>query len=102
MAQEEILFVVYPELLILPMLVEKLDDLEALHVCAVRKFSNYSGFHNSFKFLGSHDYTDGFLKDIIAIDALKFRRRNDDFEFTLPAILRELNKCYIGFSKNEF
>ena len=103
--QEEIRFVICPELIVSRLFTEKLDDNEALVVTGVERYSWYKGYGASFKWTG--DYVDHTLSDdwrrkmtqIVAIDALSYCSLEEQFE---PAFLqRELNKAYTGFKSTD-
>ncbi|KAJ8679546.1 hypothetical protein QAD02_015333 [Eretmocerus hayati] len=100
--QEEIRFVVCPELLITMLVTEALDDTEALIINGVERFSKYKGYSNSFKWSG--DFIDETPRDssgrlktcVVAIDALYFKQPKA--QFSMGNVIRELNKAYVGFS----
>ncbi|XP_043490315.1 poly(ADP-ribose) glycohydrolase-like isoform X2 [Polistes fuscatus] len=99
--QEEIRFVICPELMVTMLVTEALDDTEALVVSGVERYSKYEGYSNSFKWTG--DFVDETPRDssgrrkttIVAIDALRFIQTS--LQFNLNKIIRELNKAYVGF-----
>ncbi|XP_016772532.1 poly(ADP-ribose) glycohydrolase isoform X2 [Apis mellifera] len=99
--QEEIRFVICPELMVTMLVTEELDDTEALIVSGIERYSKYKGYSNTFKWVG--DYVDETPKDssgrrltsIVAIDALYFTHTQS--QFNINNITRELNKAYVGF-----
>ncbi|XP_076162442.1 poly(ADP-ribose) glycohydrolase isoform X2 [Ptiloglossa arizonensis] len=99
--QEEIRFVICPELMVTMLVTEELDDTEALIISGIERYSEYNGYSNSFKWLG--DYIDETPRDssgrrltsIVAIDALYFKQPQS--QFSISNITRELNKAYVGF-----
>lgn len=99
--QEEIRFVICPELMVTMLVTEALDDTEALVVSGIERYSKYEGYSNSFKWTG--DFVDETPRDssgrrkttIVAIDALRFTQTA--LQFNLNKIIRELNKAYVGF-----
>ncbi|MEQ2165955.1 hypothetical protein GOODEAATRI_022492, partial [Goodea atripinnis] len=101
LVQEEILFLINPELIVSRLFTEKLDDNECLIITGTQQFSCYSGFSDSFKWIGPYD--DDLERDewgrlkrqILAIDALHFRHHRD--QYSMAKIRRELNKAYCGF-----
>ncbi|XP_059617955.1 poly(ADP-ribose) glycohydrolase [Phlebotomus argentipes] len=103
--QEEIRFVICPELLISRLFTEALDKTEALHVIGAEQFSEYSGYAGSFTWKGNH--IDDTPRDecgrrkchIVAIDALHFAEEAQQYQAKL--MLRELNKAYVGFLPSE-
>ncbi|KAG2462833.1 MYOF protein, partial [Polypterus senegalus] len=103
LVQEEIRFIINPELIVSRLFTEALEQNECLIITGVERFSNYKGYAESYKWSGS--YNDDTLRDnwqrrcteIVAIDALKFRRFLE--QFTPEKIRRELNKAYCGFAR---
>ncbi|XP_069686554.1 poly(ADP-ribose) glycohydrolase isoform X2 [Periplaneta americana] len=99
--QEEIRFVICPELIISRLFTEALDVTEALVIVGCERFSNYTGYSSTLHWSG--DYQDNTPRDssrrkkcaIVAIDALKLGNRN--VQYTPNNLLRELNKAYVGF-----
>ncbi|XP_019422278.1 PREDICTED: poly(ADP-ribose) glycohydrolase 1 isoform X1 [Lupinus angustifolius] len=98
--QEEIRFMVSPELIAGMLFLPSMADNEAIEIVGVERFSSYTGYASSFRFSG--DYVD--KKDIdihgrrktriVAIDALcspGTRQYRESF------ILREINKAFCGF-----
>ncbi|XP_057337113.1 poly(ADP-ribose) glycohydrolase-like [Microplitis mediator] len=100
--QEEIRFVICPELLVTMLVTEELDDTEALIITGVERYSNYVGYSYSFKWAGN--FVDETPRDssgrrkttVVAIDALYFSQADEQFHGR--NIIRELNKAYVGFS----
>ncbi|XP_071554724.1 poly(ADP-ribose) glycohydrolase [Temnothorax nylanderi] len=99
--QEEIRFVICPELMVTMLVTEELDDTEALIVSGIERYSKYEGYSSTFKWKG--DFVDETPRDnsgrrmtsIVAIDALYFRQSS--LQFNMDNINRELNKAYVGF-----
>ncbi|XP_063987443.1 poly(ADP-ribose) glycohydrolase-like [Diachasmimorpha longicaudata] len=100
--QEEIRFVICPELMVTMLVTEALDDTEALIVTGIERYSRYEGYSSSFKFAGNfvdetpRDTSGRRRTSIVAIDALYFTQA--DSQFNMKNIIRELNKAYVGFS----
>jgi len=89
--QEEILFLVYPELFITCLLVPRIDSREALLVAGLTRTNKYKGYQWSFAYDG--DYTnDSNPISILHMDALPGGERDKS------TIDRELNKAYIAFT----
>ena len=107
--QEEIRFMICPELIASMLFTEQLDDLECLTISGHERYSNYSGYASSFQFNGNHeDQTEIDVRDsvgnarksyLVAIDALLFR--NEELQYSEENILRELNKAFVGFHSEE-
>eukprot|EP00118_Oscarella_pearsei_P008777 m.46863 g.46863 ORF g.46863 m.46863 type:complete len:618 (+) comp33742_c0_seq2:56-1909(+) len=99
--QEEIRFLVCPELIISRLFTEKLADNECLIVTGVERFSNYDGYSGSFQWTGNHDDQNPrdswgrLCTQVVAIDALITSSYTSQFRPGL--IRRELNKSYCGF-----
>ncbi|XP_050391960.1 poly(ADP-ribose) glycohydrolase isoform X1 [Patella vulgata] len=99
--QEEIRFLICPEMLISRLFTEALDNKECLVMKGCERFSNYDGYADSFTWAGNHDDvtprdSNGRLcTDVVAIDALIIRNPNDQFKDYM--LKRELNKAYVGF-----
>ncbi|XP_036385389.1 poly(ADP-ribose) glycohydrolase [Megalops cyprinoides] len=106
LVQEEILFLMNPELIVARLFTEKLGDTECLKVTGSQQYSNYMGYSDSFTWIGPHN--DNTTRDewqrrkrqIVAIDALHFKYPRE--QFNVKKVIRELNKAYCGFSGNYF
>ncbi|XP_022098068.1 poly(ADP-ribose) glycohydrolase-like isoform X2 [Acanthaster planci] len=101
LVQEEIRFMICPELIVSRLFTEVLEGNECLFVKGAERFSDYTGYASTFRWNG--DYQDTIPRDawgrketeILAIDALVFRCFEDQFK---PQLLRrELNKAFCGF-----
>ncbi|XP_068184210.1 poly(ADP-ribose) glycohydrolase isoform X2 [Antennarius striatus] len=104
LVQEEIRFVINPELIVSRLFTEALEANECLIITGTEQFSKYSGYAESYKWKDSHkdetprDDWQRRCTEIVAIDALKFRHYLEQF---LPEkIVRELNKAYCGFFRS--
>lgn len=101
LVQEEIRFLINPELIAARLFTEALEDNECLIVTGAEQFSRYSGYSDSFRWDGDRD--DQTPRDewqrrcteIVAIDALHYRRFLDQFH--PETMSRELNKAFCGF-----
>lgn len=99
--QEEIRFVIAPELIVSRLMTEELDPNESLLVTGCERFSNYGGYGWLTRWLSDH--RDGNVRDgwgrlateILAIDARVCRSLPS--QLLDHALLRELNKAYCGF-----
>ncbi|XP_063893500.1 poly(ADP-ribose) glycohydrolase [Helicoverpa armigera] len=100
--QEEIRFVICPELMISMLFTEVLRPNEALMMIGCERYSRYTGYGHTFQFAG--DATDVTPRDssarrrcaVLAIDAVPYAARLH--EFRRDAVTRELNKAWVGFS----
>ncbi|XP_022625279.1 poly(ADP-ribose) glycohydrolase-like [Seriola dumerili] len=105
LVQEEILFLINPELIVSRLFTEKLENTECLIITGSQQFSVYSGFGDSFEWAGPHqDRLDrdewGRLKrQILAIDAINFKHVQE--QYNMSSVTRELNKAYCGFMGQE-
>nr|KAF6277445.1 poly(ADP-ribose) glycohydrolase [Myotis myotis] len=101
LVQEEIRFLINPELIVSRLFTEVLDHNECLIITGTEQYSEYTGYAETYRWARSHE--DGNERDdwqrrsteIVAIDALHFRRYLD--QFVPEKIRRELNKAYCGF-----
>lgn len=101
--QEEIRFVMNPEMIVTRLFTESLEDEEALIMIGCEQFNSYKGYGANFKWAGNFvDKTplDRFRRRkcrVVAIDALSYE--NYDEQFKQTTIRRELNKAFAGFYK---
>ncbi|KAL3280193.1 hypothetical protein HHI36_017693 [Cryptolaemus montrouzieri] len=99
--QEEIRFVICPELMISRLFIEQLDDTEAVVIRGSERFSNYTGYSDTFQWNGNfadETPTDRFGRrqtTVAIIDATRFNKV--DQQYYPAAVLRELGKAYAGF-----
>ncbi|XP_075420284.1 poly(ADP-ribose) glycohydrolase isoform X2 [Tenrec ecaudatus] len=101
LVQEEIRFLINPELIVSRLFTEVLDHNECLIITGTEQYSDYTGYAETYRWARNHE--DGGERDdwqrrcteIVAIDALHFRRYLD--QFVPEKIRRELNKAYCGF-----
>uniref|UniRef100_A0A8C6URW8 poly(ADP-ribose) glycohydrolase n=1 Tax=Neogobius melanostomus TaxID=47308 RepID=A0A8C6URW8_9GOBI len=105
LVQEEIRFLINPELIVSRLFTEALGHNECLVITGTQQFSKYTGYAQTYKWAGRHhDITprDGWQRrctEIVAIDALQFRTFMEQFK--PDKIDRELNKAYCGFARPE-
>lgn len=107
--QEEIRFMICPELIASMLFTEQLDDLECLVISGHERYSNYRGYASNFQFSGNHvDQTEidtsseqGYKRKsyLVAIDALYFRYESP--QYSENNIVRELNKAFVGFHSED-
>lgn len=94
--QEEIRFMICPELLCSRLFTEVLDDNECLLIMGCERFSKYTGYASTFTWTGDYlDLTpfDSFNRrkcSIVAIDAILFKHKAAQYSDEM--LLRELNK----------
>ena len=100
--QEEIRFLICPELILSRLFTEKLELNESLLITGIERFNLYTGYAQTFKYTGSYDdftprdrwgrhYT-----QVVAIDAHVFHCYADQFKSI--SLKREVEKAYCGFS----
>lgn len=94
--QEEIRFVICPELIVSRLFTECLDSTEALIIVGCERFNSYRGYGHTFEWAG--DFRDTTPYDsagrrhcsIVAMDALYFT--NPSSQYSTSNIAREVNK----------
>ena len=103
--QEEIRFLISPELIVSRLFTERLGDNECLIITGFERFSNYSGYASTFQFSGYFDDQTPIdpnschrMVRLVAIDALRMKQGSQD-QYSQALLTRELNKAYIGFEK---
>ncbi|XAR64530.1 Poly(ADP-ribose) glycohydrolase [Bertholletia excelsa] len=100
--QEEIRFMINPELIAGMLFLPSMMDNEAIEIVGVERFSHYIGYASSFRFAG--DYIDKRDLDlmgrrktrIVAIDALCSPGKG---QYGLECLMREINKAFCGFTE---
>ncbi|XP_059585785.1 poly(ADP-ribose) glycohydrolase isoform X3 [Alligator mississippiensis] len=103
LVQEEIRFLINPELIVSRLITEVLDHNECLIVTGTEQYSEYTGYAETYRWARSHedktprDEWKRRCTEIVAIDAFHFRRFLD--QFSPEKIKRELNKAYCGFAR---
>ncbi|XP_045548950.1 uncharacterized protein isoform X3 [Salmo salar] len=105
LVQEEILFLMNPELIVSRLFTEKLGDNECLFITGSQQFSQYTGYSDTFKWVGPHrdnierDEWQRLHRQIVAMDALHFRNQRE--QYNMKQVTRELNKAYCGFKADD-
>ncbi|KAM9336109.1 poly(ADP-ribose) glycohydrolase [Symphorus nematophorus] len=105
LVQEEIRFLINPELIVSRLFTEALDHNECLIITGTQQYSKYTGYAQTYQWNGSHQDTtprDEWRRrctEIVAIDALQFKTFLEQFH--PEKINRELNKAYCGFARPE-
>ncbi|XP_042228893.1 poly(ADP-ribose) glycohydrolase-like isoform X2 [Homarus americanus] len=100
--QEEIRFVLSPELIVSRLFTQALGKSEALIITGVEQYNDSTGYASTFSWKGSHEDTtpvDAWgrrLCQVTAIDALHFTRQ-PQVQYRPTFVRRELNKAYAGF-----
>ncbi|XP_041424523.1 poly(ADP-ribose) glycohydrolase L homeolog isoform X2 [Xenopus laevis] len=105
LVQEEIRFLINPELIVSRLFTEVLDSNECLIITGAEQYSEYTGYSETYKWACVHedesprDEWQRRTTEIVAIDAFHFRRPID--QFVPEKIKRELNKAFCGFYRPE-
>jgi len=93
LTQEEVLFSCCPELFIGILFTERLQDNEILVVRNVMRFSDYTGYMRSFRFVDFYDESGPQrCSNVIALDAVY------QGHFQKDKLLRDVNKALLAFS----
>ena len=91
--QEELILCVRPELVVLPIFIEKMSENDIVFMKNSLHINKSMGYGETFKFQGNYDNIDYIKRKntIIAMDSY------DQNSYDKNIILRDLHKCYIGF-----
>lgn len=116
-AQEELIFALRPELNVVMLFLDALEDDEALVVKGAESFVLYTGYEDSFKVHraeniphGSHWSVHGYTPidplgrretTVVAIDALELGYDTEG-QYSLKSVKRELLKASLGFQGDPF
>lgn len=105
--QEEIRFIISPELIAARLFTERLHDHEIVKITGSRQFSGYTGYSSGFMFkkLEAKDNqlnrdVDSYGREhpqIVAMDAINFPQNKSHFQYKKQAIDRELHKSFVAF-----
>uniref|UniRef100_A0A8C5NDY4 poly(ADP-ribose) glycohydrolase n=1 Tax=Gouania willdenowi TaxID=441366 RepID=A0A8C5NDY4_GOUWI len=103
LVQEEIRFVINPELIISRLFTEALESNECLIITGSEQYSTYTGYAETYKWKDSFKdqrprYCFRKCTEIVAIDAVKYRHFLE--QFAPDKMKRELNKAYCGFHRH--
>jgi len=99
--QEEIRFVLNPELILARLFVSILGDNEVVIIKGAERYSKYKGYSDTFEWAG--DFVDNTPLDeygrretiIVAMDALQLK--DQSVQYQANYVERELNKAFCGF-----
>lgn len=102
--QEEIRFMICPELIVGLLFTEEMMPNESVIIKGCEQFSSYTGYARSFAFGG--DFVDNAPRDkwkrlynhVLAIDAISYHDKKSQFEE--KNVHRELVKCISGFKSD--
>ncbi|XP_077092996.1 poly(ADP-ribose) glycohydrolase isoform X5 [Siphateles boraxobius] len=104
LVQEEIRFLINPELIVSRLFTEALDHDECLIITGTEQYSKYSGYAESFKWKANHkdeiprDEWQRRCTEIVAMDALNYRNFMEQFQ--PDKMTRELNKAFCSFMRH--
>jgi len=108
--QEEIRFIITPELFTSMIFTQRLDQLETAFIIGAERVSKFKGYGRSFKFDGDHN--DNYIKfdkwnrkstEIVALDATHYSPSLKKYiQFSTKETIKEMNKLYVGFKNNEY
>uniref|UniRef100_A0A0D6QSN1 PARG catalytic Macro domain-containing protein n=1 Tax=Araucaria cunninghamii TaxID=56994 RepID=A0A0D6QSN1_ARACU len=102
--QEEIRFMINPELIAGMLFCPVMEDNEAIEIVGAERFSNYEGYASTFRFAGNYidkrprDFYGRLETRIVAIDALCYPGHG---QFKREKLTREVNKAFCGFLDHE-
>ena len=102
--QEEILLLIYPEILVARAFVKKMDNIQSISMSGIEQFSNYTGYASTLKFGGYYIDQNKFENNsfqslMIAVDALPVYSTNLD-QFNFSHSFREFIKFLTGLQGN--
>ena len=81
--QEEIRFLIYPELIISKMICDEMTDNECIVITGAERFADYTGYASEYKFKGDHhdktkyDRLKRKMSQIVAMDAMQYKMPSD-------------------------
>jgi chromosome undetermined scaffold_71, whole genome shotgun sequence len=92
-AQEEILFLIYPECCLSMAFAHTMKPNEAIRIRGCSRVANYTGYGHSFHY-NTPCETPSDVNEVIAIDAIPY---GGSEQFSREAVLRDINKAIVGF-----
>uniref|UniRef100_A0A7I5EA99 poly(ADP-ribose) glycohydrolase n=1 Tax=Haemonchus contortus TaxID=6289 RepID=A0A7I5EA99_HAECO len=102
--QEEIRFLICPEMMVSCLLCEKMGPHEVIHIVGAQRYSSYYGYGGSLQWAPFEDFDreprDKFGRvrcELVAMDAKLFKPGFRNVQYRKENIDRELNKAYAGF-----
>ncbi|MBA2538379.1 MAG: hypothetical protein H0V17_01985 [Deltaproteobacteria bacterium] len=105
--QEEIRFAVAPEHLAMMIVSPMMRDDEAIVMTGCESFATTRGYGGTLAYAGHYRDPCPRLADgtpdleLVAIDAVDYRRGNPNLQYLEPAVLRELGKARAGFARDD-
>ncbi len=107
LVQEEIRFLLCPELIVGRLFCEELADNEVVMIQGAERFSNYVGYgYQGFEWRGDHNDVSQFegsfrVTTVVAFDAQNYKKANVNLQYLPAAFTRELNKAYCAFFREQ-
>ncbi|KAF9927700.1 hypothetical protein FBU30_002964 [Linnemannia zychae] len=105
--QEEIRFMICPELIVSRLFSQQLEANEAILIKGAERYSNHIGYSKTFEWFSDHrdttprDMLGRRMTEICAIDARPFKSRVSRLDqFERHYILREINKAIAGYRQS--
>lgn len=110
--QEEIRFMICPEMILSRLFTEVLSDHEVLIMKGCERFSSYKGYGDTFKWAGDYieptdrsgepkrDSWHRLYTEVVAMDAIHFKKGSDN-QFSTDMVKRELMKAFCAFTDPE-
>ncbi|KAF9121321.1 hypothetical protein BGW39_010632 [Mortierella sp. 14UC] len=105
--QEEIRFMICPELIVSRLFTQQLEANEAVLIKGVERYSNHIGYSKTFEWFSDHrdptprDKLGRRMTEVCAIDARPFKSRASRLDqFERHYLLREINKALAGFRQS--
>eukprot|EP00754_Rhynchopus_humris_P000002 Rhum_TRINITY_DN10001_c0_g2::Rhum_TRINITY_DN10001_c0_g2_i1::g.36368::m.36368/K07759/PARG; poly(ADP-ribose) glycohydrolase len=106
--QEEIRFLVSPQLIVTRLVCEEMGPLEAIKMFGARQYSAYTGYGETFAWAGDYADCNRTTADripevsITAADAVNFTRRglSPAMQYQAEFVKREVGKAYVAFRRS--
>jgi len=100
--QQQIMSLIHLELMISILFCEELESEETIRVYGAGRYSNYTGYSDTFAFAGPYTEDKGKVdRQHVIMDAGKYNSKQVKSQFDKGWVLRELKKAYSGFIQPE-